>query len=146
LWKAFWKRVAASFLDALIISLPLVLVFFMAIQDSYLDPFTVFFSYVLVEMLQIIIFAFMESSKWKGTPGKIIMKLQITDNDGHRISFVKSVWRNVIKLLISATYLIPDWGKFLYIGYVVAQVVNYSKTKKFFHDQLTNTVVGERLQ
>ena len=146
LWKAFWKRVAASFLDALIISLPLILVFLKAIEDSFFDPFTVFFYYVLIEMLQIIIFAFMESSSWKGTPGKIIMKLQITDNDGHRISFGKSVWRNVIKLLISATYAIPDWGKFLYWGYVAAQIVNYSKTKKFFHDQLTNTVVGERLQ
>jgi uncharacterized RDD family membrane protein YckC len=71
------------------------------------------------------------------------MKLQITDNAGHPISFMKAVLRNVIKLLIGAFSNIGD-GVIVFI-YLIAQTIAYAKTKKFFHDQLSNTVIGERL-
>ncbi len=60
------------------------------------------------------------------------------------ISFAKSVVRNVIKLLISAFASIGDG--ILIIIYMVAQIISYARTKKFFHDQLSNTVIGERLK
>ena len=72
---------------------------------------------LLMVAAQILICAFMESSKWRGTPGKLIMKLQITDNAGNPISFGKALIR----------------------------IIAYSYSKKFFHDQLSNTVIGERL-
>jgi hypothetical protein len=33
----------------------------------------------------------------------------------------------------------------LIVLYAVAQIISYTQTKKFFHDQLSNTVIGERL-
>ncbi len=159
LWKVFWKRVAASVLDGLIIGLPLYIIFYALIfnsvqaQGGYADEtfsniseetaFTIIFYYLLMVISQIIIYAIMESSSWRGTPGKRIMKLQITDNAGHPISFMKAVLRNVIKLLIGAFSNIGD-GVIVFI-YLIAQIIAYAKTKKFFHDQLSNTVIGERL-
>lgn len=160
LWKVFWKRVAASLLDTLIVGVPMFLIFNALVLNSvygqgadeygndtygYMSEdalFKVLFYYLLVTLAQIVIYAFMESSSWRGTPGKRIMKLQITDNAGNPISFGKAFLRNVIKLLIGAFSGIGD-GVLLII-YAIAQIISYAKTKKFFHDQLSNTVIGER--
>ncbi len=161
LWKVFWKRVAATLLDGLIIALPLYLIFYSLIFNSvqaqggdFYDQsysgiseetvFKILFYYLMMVVVQILIYSFMESSSWKGTIGKRIMKLQITDNKGNPISFQKAIVRNVIKLLISAFSNIGN-GIIVFI-YLVAQIIAYSQTKKFFHDQLSNTVIGERLE
>ena len=162
LWKVFWKRVAASLLDGLIIGIPLYIIFYMMVLNSattqtdynyydtgyaYTSPedkiLEIMFYYLLIAGAQILICAFMESSKWRGTPGKLIMKLQITDNAGNPISFGKAFVRNIIKWLISA---FTGFGNgILPLLYIIAQIIAYSYSKKFFHDQLSNTVIGERL-
>ncbi len=156
LWKVFWKRVAASLLDGIIIGIPLYIILVVMVIGSVsggMDEYgnisdesagAVLFSFLIIVAAQILIYAFMESSKWRGTPGKLIMKLQITDNAGHPISFGKSVVRNIIKLLISAFAGVGNG--ILLIIYIVAQIISYARTKKFFHDQLSNTVIGERLK
>jgi uncharacterized RDD family membrane protein YckC len=109
-------------------------------EDKILE---IMFYYLLIAGAQILICAFMESSKWRGTPGKLIMKLQITDNAGNPISFGKAFVRNIIKWLISA---FTGFGNgILPLLYIIAQIIAYSYSKKFFHDQLSNTVIGERL-
>jgi len=162
LWKVFWKRVAASLLDGLIIGIPLYIIFYMLVLGSsttqtdynyydtgyaYTSPeekiLEIMFYYLLIAGAQILICAFMESSKWRGTPGKLIMKLQITDNAGNPISFGKAFTRNIIKWLISA---FTGFGNgILPLLYIIAQIIAYSYSKKFFHDQLSNTTIGERL-
>ncbi len=157
LWIVFWKRVAASLIDGVIIGVPLFIFFFVAIFSSlqndndyynYGTPSaataaSTIFYYIIMVVIQIVIYAIMESSSWRGTPGKKIMKLQITDNAGNPISFSKSVIRNIIKLLISAFAGVG--GGILFFLYMIAQIISYAKTKKFFHDQLSNTIIGERL-
>lgn len=160
LWKVFWKRVAASLLDVLIIGIPLYILFYLLVfnsamaqsADYYYDTgygaqqdklMEIVFYYILIAVAQIVICAFMESSQWRGTPGKKIMKLQITDNAGNPLSFGKAFVRNIIKWIISA---FTSFGNgILLILYIIAQVIAYSYSKKFFHDQLSNTVIGERL-
>jgi len=160
LWKVFWKRVAASLLDGLIIGVPMYIIFYMLVMNSayaqgdyydssYNDAYEnavikILFYYLLMTAAQILIYAFMESSSWRGTPGKRIMKLQITDNAGNPISFGKALIRNVIKLLIGAFSGIGN-GIVIFI-YAIAQIISYTQTKKFFHDQLSNTVIGERVE
>jgi len=159
LWKVFWKRVAASLLDGLIIGVPLYIIFFMLVLGSvqaqggdYYDTdyggisetaaIQIVFYYLLMTAAQILIYAFMESSSWRGTPGKRIMKLQITDQAGNPISFGKALLRNIIKLIIGAFSGIGN-GVLIFV-YAIAQIIAYTQTKKFFHDQLSNTVIGER--
>ena len=82
-------------------------------------------------------FGIMESSKWKGTFGKRIMKIEITDNYGNRISFWRSLWRNILKFLIFNSYI--------FVIPAFRQRYTYRKTKKLFHDKFSSTIIGERL-
>ena len=162
LWKVFWKRVAASLLDVLIIGIPLYILFYLMVMNTamaqatddyyyydtgYRDPteklLMIIFYYIVIAVLQILICSFMESSQWRGTPGKRIMKLQITDQAGNPISFGKAFLRNIIKWIFSAFSGIGNGASA--ILYIIAQIIAYSQTKKFFHDQLSNTVIGERV-
>jgi len=79
----------------------------------------------------------MESSKWRGTFGKRILKLQITDREGHPISFSRALVRNILRTLVGYSYL-------LLIPFII-QIFSFKKAKKLFHDQLSSTVIGERL-
>lgn len=81
--------------------------------------------------------AIMESSKWKGTVGKRIMKIQITDNYGNPISFWRALWRNILKVLVFFSY-------FLIIPAMI-QYFAFKKSRKFFHDSFSKTIIGERL-
>jgi uncharacterized RDD family membrane protein YckC len=81
--------------------------------------------------------AVMESSKWRGTFGKRILKLQITDRNGNPVSFFRAFWRNFTKIIVAYSYafIIP----------FIIQIIRFRKSKKLFHDELSSTVIGERL-
>jgi len=89
-----------------------------------------FLAYLLIN-------AKMESSKWRGTLGKRILKLQITDKAGEPVSFFRALVRNILR---------PIFG-YLYISFItlIIQYFRFKKTKKLFHDELSGTVIGERL-
>jgi uncharacterized RDD family membrane protein YckC len=81
--------------------------------------------------------AFMESSRGKGTFGKRIMNIEITDSYGNRISFGKSLVRNILKTISTLLYalVIP----------LIIQFIIFPRTKQLLHDKFSNTIVGERL-
>jgi uncharacterized RDD family membrane protein YckC len=146
--NVFWKRGAAFFLDNLLTLIPVTFIAFVIasvavvgggeqqdvpeVSDSQL-------SFIILFTLSsyFIVCAAMESSKWRGTFGKRIMKLQITDREGHPISFFRALWRNIIRFVIGYSYLaiIP----------LVIQYFTFKKTRQLFHDQLSYTVIGEKL-
>lgn len=68
----------------------------------------------------ILLCALMESSRWQGTFGKYIMKIQITDKEGYSISFLRSIWRNILRIIIGYSYcfIIP----------LIYQIVRFMKT------------------
>ncbi|MEO6187505.1 MAG: RDD family protein [Ginsengibacter sp.] len=140
-----WKRGAAFFLDNFLVLFP-----------AYILPF-IFAGVILgitgreeltedeVNSWMIIAFVFyfvvcaaMESSKWRGTFGKRIMKLQITDREGHPISFFRAFWRNIVRALVGYSYIL--------VFPLIIQYFTFKKTKKLFHDQLSNTIIGEKLR
>jgi len=82
--------------------------------------------------------AWMESSKSSGTFGKRKMKIEITDDYGNSITFWRSLLRNFLKFLFFLSYML--------ILPAVIQIFTYRKTKKLFHDQLSHTIIGERLK
>lgn len=89
---------------------------------------------IVIFLFMFLPFGFMESSKSKGTFGKRIMKIEITDSYGNRISFWRSLWRNILKFL-TLYFIIP----------AIIQCFTYKKTKKLFHDKCSSTIIGERL-
>ncbi len=146
--NVLWKRALAYFLDNLITAIPAVFLAFVfwAIVSVLINPdgaddvsdteatFMVIFSL----LFYFIICAIFESSKYKGTFGKQIMKLEITDKHGNRIGFFKAFWRNIFRVLTAYSYLL--------IIPLIVQIFTFMKTKKLFHDQISTTVVGEKIK
>ena len=125
---SFWKRLGAYLLDSLffnIIALPIIVI----TENPLL--------FTLSGILFILYLAISESSSWKGSLGKLILKIQISDLDGNSISFCRSIFRNFLKTLIFYSY-------FLIIP-LIFQIWSYNKTKKLFHDHLSRTLIGVRL-
>jgi uncharacterized RDD family membrane protein YckC len=77
----------------------------------------------------VLYFALLESSQWRGTLGKLAAGVQVTDDDGDRISIVRALGRTFAKLLS----LIP-FG----VGFLMAA---YSERHRALHDILAGTVV-----
>ena len=70
-----------------------------------------------------------ECSKWQATPGKRILKLEVTDTDGRQISFGRSFTRYICKIISVFT---------LGIGFFMA---GWTKQKQALHDKMVNTLV-----
>ena len=81
-------------------------------------------------VLQILYFAYFESSERQATPGKMAMKLRVTDMHGERLSFANALGRSAFKNLVSGTICL--------IGYIVAL---FTEKKQALHDLVANTLV-----
>ena len=84
-----------------------------------------------------IIISWMESSRWKGTFGKLIMKIQISDSYGNPISFWRALFRNILKMVATTLYI--------FVIPLIVQIIMFIRTKQLFHDKFSDTIVGERL-
>ena len=74
-------------------------------------------------------YAFMESSKYQATLGKMVLGIIVTDADGKRISFGRAVGRNLAKIVSQIILL---------IGYFM---VAFTKKKQGLHDIMANCLV-----
>ncbi len=77
-------------------------------------------------------YAGMESSPWRATLGKKLLGLEVTDEDGDRISFIQASGRYFGKILS---------GMILYFGYFAMLV---SPTKQTWHDGMSGCIVKEK--
>ena len=77
-------------------------------------------------------FSLMESSAWQATLGKRMLRLQVTDLRGGRISFARATARHFAKLISIFT---------LCIGFVLAGI---TKRKQALHDSIAECLVVRR--
>lgn len=90
------SRIAALFLDGLLF-LPLAIwMEYVFIRDQW-----EFVDWVLPELFFYIGFSTFFVHRYGGSPGKLMMKLQIVDSHGHRLGLLRSFLRNVPFLLLS---------------------------------------------
>jgi uncharacterized RDD family membrane protein YckC len=73
--------------------------------------------------------AFMESSSYQATLGKMILGMKVTDLNGNRISFGRATGRHFAKWIS---------GMILCIGYIM---VGFTERKQGLHDLLAGTLV-----
>lgn len=74
-----------------------------------------------------------ENSRWRGTPGKKILQLEITSRDGKELSFGKILLRHFIKWLSLAL---------LFAGFFM---IYFHPKKQALHDFLTGTLVVSKI-
>ena len=140
-YAGFWIRFAASFIDGIIIGIPIFFISFILGVFSIFSSTNVntnvyeesllildLFLYIGALMISVLYYAGMHASKWQGTLGKVIVGIKVTDLDGRRISFGRALGRFFATILSSI----------LYIGYIMAA---FTQRKQSLHDMIAGTVV-----
>ncbi len=146
----FWRRVVAYIIDAIVISIPLYAIMFLAglgplLMMGGIDPSTMTPSqeqqlaasmgigmliiFPLAIVLPWLYFAIMESSGKMATLGKMALGIIVTDTEGNRISFWRATGRYFGKIVS---------GIILYIGFIM---VAFTEKKQGLHDMMADTLV-----
>lgn len=81
------------------------------------------------EALIILYYAFMESSKYQATLGKMVLGLRVVGHTGQKIDFSKALLRNLSKILSALI---------LGIGYIM---IIFDSRKQGLHDKIADTFV-----
>ena len=138
-YGGFWRRVAASVIDYLVLSLLGLLVVAVGIvlgAHNYLlstpELDLEIWANLIWALLGLLYFAGMESSAKQATLGKLAAGLVVTDLQEERITFVRAICRYMAK--------IPS-ALILLIGFLM---VAFTKRKQGLHDKLTSCLVIKR--
>ncbi len=89
-------------------------------------------TWLLTSAIAILYWSLMESSKYQATVGKLALGLKVTDVDGNSLDFVKSLVRNVCKIIS---------GMIMGIGYIMA---GFTDKKQGLHDIIAGTLVVKK--
>ena len=125
-YGGFWIRFLAYFVDSLIVVLGCAVVGVAAAFAG--DAFALLATLVFLAG-PFVYFAGMHASARQATYGKALVGLKVADNGGNRISFPRSLGRELSKL-ISAFPLM--------VGFLLAA---FTKRKQALHDMVASTVV-----
>ena len=134
-YAGFWLRLVAVLFDYMVIYgviiLLVALLFFFMKDIGSLQKLQAFSSLggLFLSVLPLLYFAYMESTPERATFGKKIAGIAVTDQNGERLSFVRSLIRNLAKIVSS----IP-----LLAGFVIAA---FTKKKQALHDIISDTLV-----
>ncbi|HXP16585.1 MAG TPA: RDD family protein, partial [Terriglobales bacterium] len=143
-YGGFWIRVVALIIDGIIVravAWPVSMIFGLGGLAGMMGGFPhgavdlhLFGGSV---MLMLVIFgswlyeAFMLSSPYQATLGKMILGMKVTDLSGNRISFARATGRHFAKWLS---------GMILGVGYIM---VGFTERKQGLHDMLAGTLVRQ---
>ncbi|MDO7488530.1 RDD family protein [Peribacillus sp. NPDC096622] len=122
----FWKRLFAGFLDGIIVSLPLAIIFGLITGEWENENFSTFFDFLYMLIVPIL---------WYGyTVGKRIMGIRIVRMDGKKLGIGTMLLRYLVAALVYAITL----G----IGFIVsAFMVGIRKDHRAIHDFIAGTYV-----
>jgi uncharacterized RDD family membrane protein YckC len=133
-YASFGERLGAIIIDAIVLFVIFTLMAFIAAayidNNYYVDKDEVYgIMYFVFIVFSWLYFAISESSKYQGTLGKRLVKIEVTDMGGNRISFGQATGRYLGKII---SQLI------LYIGYLM---VLWTDKKQALHDQMSGCLV-----
>jgi uncharacterized RDD family membrane protein YckC len=151
LYAGFWKRVAAYFVDVVVLYIVNTLLeipfgmraaneafeqkfsdaldmqaLMAGYQQFWADHWGYFLTTLIVGWLY---FAICESSAWQATPGKLALGIRVTDLHGARISFGRALGRYGGKFISALLFC---------VGFLLAGI---TKRKQALHDTLAGTLV-----
>ncbi|MEK3865349.1 RDD family protein [Paenibacillus sp. FSL H7-0716] len=92
----FWKRVLASILDFLVIGIPGVIVYWIlnSLAVSLHSEIPIILEYILFIAFDIFMIV-----RFGGTPGKLILKLKIVNEQGNYATVKEALIRNVFRMI-----------------------------------------------
>jgi uncharacterized RDD family membrane protein YckC len=134
IYVGFWRRLGATFLDVIILSILLTLgTAFTALLKLIAPVFVIcFLQEICSLMLLFLYYPLLESSKFQGSIGKQILGMKVVDKEGQRIKFWRALVRQFSKVL---SFIAAGTGFFM---------IAFMDKKRGFHDLLVDTYVIER--
>ena len=145
----FWRRLAALFIDSMVVGFAYYLVLIVAVvvlgiggslllrnQDSTEGMAAMFGMMALVYLLYPVIsaayYAGFESSGKQATLGKMAVGIKVTDTEGRRLTLGRALLRWLAVFLNYIT---------LYVGYLIAA---FTERKQALHDMICDTLVVDK--
>lgn len=123
-YAGFWKRFLAYFIDGIILAIVGGIITFILNAIGLKG---------VAELISLLLgwlyYAYMESSEYQATLGKMALQLRVTDLYGNRISFARATGRFFGKIIS---------GFILCIGYMMA---GWTEKKQALHDIMASTLV-----
>lgn len=133
-YAGFWLRLAAFIIDAVILSVLIFaivfcLIFILALTGT-VDENQIS---VVVQLINLVValayYVGFETSRFQGTPGKIALKIKVSDEHGQRVTHLRAVGRYFARVLCILT---------LGIGYLMAGL---TRRKQGLHDLVAGCLV-----
>lgn len=150
-YAGFWQRFGAWIIDLIILMIPsMIVMYVLGGMEAYrhllerlqtgADMSSAFRDYAAATessslaslFITFVYYTIFEASKWQATPGKLALRLRVTDLHGQRLSFGRSAARNVVRLLAAVFGLIPV------ICYLA---IAWTQRKQGLHDLWAGTYV-----
>lgn len=151
-YAGFWLRLVAVIIDGIIIGIvqfvvlaPILAAIGIGVSEDISsaaesDPIAlaakimaVFSTVGLIgQVVNVLYYSFMESSKYQATIGKLALGLIVTDMNGEKLDFVKALIRNVSKIVSTVILL---------VGYLLAA---FTEKKQALHDMIAGTLVVKK--
>ena len=122
----FWLRFVALVVDS---ALMMILLGVMTIGAAGVSEDLVAPAYWLWFLLSFLYWPVLESTARRGTVGKMMLGLVVADIDGGRLPFLRSLLRNLAKIISAIPF---------YIGFLLAA---FTARKQALHDLITKAVV-----
>ena len=158
-YAGFWRRVGAAIADGIVVAVPLAVGTYFLFPHQVLsqsqNPPEATASYLLflVVYLAVVIayMAGMESSALQATLGKRLLKIQVTDLERQRISFLRAVkrgWFYWLPVALSLIDLLAQFMIFQVIASLFAVVscaaVAFTERRQALHDITAGCLVLHR--
>jgi len=130
-YSGFWKRLIAALLDGIIFILFDLVLVAIIINNGHnnINPLILGSFETVLFWLYVTI---MESSRFKGTLGKLTLGIIVTDLNGIQVSFARANVRYFSKLISTAT---------LFIGFIIAA---FTEKKQALHDIISGCLVIDK--
>jgi len=145
-YAGFWWRVLAALIDGIVLNIAqwILIMPFLGImgislysmnQGNMDEESAMLMIMSMIPMISIsaalswLYYALMESSKLRGTLGKMALNIRVTDMDGGQISFARATGRYFGKILSGMIFM---------IGYIMA---GFTEKKQALHDMLAGCLV-----
>ena len=136
IYGGFWIRVAATFIDGIVISIaqyavyiPVILIVVRSSGSSE-NPWPLLVAQIVLALFSMVLTAGYEIwmvGRHGATLGKMACRLRVVAPDGGRISYARATGRHFAKYISYFT---------MYIGFIIA---GFDKEKRGLHDMICNT-------
>lgn len=148
-YVGFWVRFVAQLIDTIVclvifaIPYTVMMVFELIFYWSSDDPSEIFM--IASTVVAVLVFWLYESifisSKYMATPGKMLLKIKVADEEGNRVSFKSATIRNIIKVEIGIILGGYFMAVLILICFLSPLVIPFTSKKQAIHDFIANTVV-----